>query len=275
MSGYRLDEHALVALGFQQPDIRALRFILEQANTVQVSASINTAGTLVKRDSSGNFAAGTITANLTGAATTAGAWTTARTLSFTGDATGSGSVNGSADVATALTIANDAVTYAKMQNVSATDMLIGRSTAGAGDPEEIPCTAAGRALIDDADAAAQRATLNMPDGVYTPTLSNVTNVAASTAFQCLYVRHGGTVMVSGRFNADPTAAGAVVLDISLPVASDLAANEDLNGTAVSPDVAGLCASIRAATAANRARVEWVAVDTANRTWTFDFMYRIL
>lgn len=39
-------------------------------------------------------------------------WTTARTLSFTGDATGSGSVDGSVDVATALTLANTAVTPA-------------------------------------------------------------------------------------------------------------------------------------------------------------------
>ena len=36
-------------------------------------------------------------------------WTSARTLSFTGDVTGSGSVDGSANVATALTIAADAV----------------------------------------------------------------------------------------------------------------------------------------------------------------------
>ena len=57
------------------------------------------------------------------------------------------------------TIDNDAVTYAKIQNVSATDRLLGRSTAGAGDIEEIPCTAAGRAILDDADAAAQRTTL--------------------------------------------------------------------------------------------------------------------
>lgn len=56
-------------------------------------------------------------------------------------------------------IDNDAVTYAKMQNVSATDRLLGRSTAGVGDVEEIVCTAAGRALLDDADAAAQLATL--------------------------------------------------------------------------------------------------------------------
>ena len=58
-------------------------------------------------------------------------------------------------------IAADAVTYAKIQDVSATDKLLGRSTAGAGDVEEITCTAAGRALLDDADATAQRATLGL------------------------------------------------------------------------------------------------------------------
>jgi len=61
----------------------------------------------------------------------------------------------------ASTIANGVVTYAKMQNVSATDKLLGRSTAGAGVVEEIPCTAAGRALLDDATAADQRTTLGL------------------------------------------------------------------------------------------------------------------
>lgn len=36
------------------------------------------------------------------------------------------------------TIANDAVTYAKIQNVSTTDRLLGRDTAAAGNIEEIP-----------------------------------------------------------------------------------------------------------------------------------------
>ena len=58
-------------------------------------------------------------------------------------------------------ILNANVTYAKIQNVSATDRLLGRSTAGAGVVEEIVCTAAGRALIDDASAAAQRTTLGL------------------------------------------------------------------------------------------------------------------
>ncbi len=44
---------------------------------------------------------------------------------------------------------------------TATDKLLGRSAAGAGAGEEIPITAAGRALIAGADAAAQRATLEL------------------------------------------------------------------------------------------------------------------
>lgn len=56
---------------------------------------------------------------------------------------------------------NDQITYAKIQNVSVTDRLLGRSTAGAGDVEEVTCTAAGRAILDDADAGAQRTTLGL------------------------------------------------------------------------------------------------------------------
>lgn len=59
------------------------------------------------------------------------------------------------------TIDSGAVTYAKIQNVSATDKLLGRVSSGAGSIEEIACTAAGRALLDDADNAAQRTTLGL------------------------------------------------------------------------------------------------------------------
>lgn len=55
---------------------------------------------------------------------------------------------------TVWTIDNDAVTYAKIQNVSATDKLLGRSTAGAGDVEEIACTAAARSILDDTTVGA-------------------------------------------------------------------------------------------------------------------------
>jgi hypothetical protein len=72
----------------------------------------------------------------------------------TADQLGSGAV-------TTAKLGSAAVTYDKLQNVSVTDRLLGRSTAGAGSVEEITCTSAGRALLDDADAATQRATLGL------------------------------------------------------------------------------------------------------------------
>jgi hypothetical protein len=73
---------------------------------VDAATSSNTASTLVKRDSSGNFSAGTITAALLGNASTASAWQTARNLSLTGDGTATlAGVNGSANVSAAFTLA--------------------------------------------------------------------------------------------------------------------------------------------------------------------------
>lgn len=57
----------------------------------------------------------------------------------------------------------DTVDFSKMQNIS-TDVLLGRATSGSGDIEEITCTAAGRALLDDANASAQRTTLGVVIG---------------------------------------------------------------------------------------------------------------
>jgi hypothetical protein len=58
--------------------------------------------------------------------------------------------------------------------VSSSDRLLGRSSAGAGASEEITCTSAGRALLDDADASAQRTTLELKTGA-------TTNITTSTS----------------------------------------------------------------------------------------------
>ena len=62
---------------------------------------------------------------------------------------------------TLASIANDVITYAKIQNVSATDKVLGRATAGSGDIEEIACTAAARSILDDATVADIRTTLGL------------------------------------------------------------------------------------------------------------------
>jgi hypothetical protein len=122
---------------------------------------------------------GTLTAErvVTDSTSVTANWATGGQVAFeraalTGDVTASANGN-------ATTIANDAVTFAKMQNI-ATDKLLGRATAGSGDVEEITCTSAGRALLDDADAAAQRTTLGLGT-IATQAASSVTITGGSLA----------------------------------------------------------------------------------------------
>ena len=77
---------------------------------VDAATDANTANTIVKRDASGNFSAGTITAALSGNATTASAWQTARTIGVSGDANGTVSIDGSANANIPLTLGNSGVT---------------------------------------------------------------------------------------------------------------------------------------------------------------------
>lgn len=61
-------------------------------------------------------------------------------------------------------IKDGTVAYGDIQNVSATDKVLGRSTAGAGTVEEIACTAAGRTFIAAASATAETAILDAMTG---------------------------------------------------------------------------------------------------------------
>ena len=78
---------------------------------VSAATNANTASAIVKRDASGNFSAGTITAALSGTASTATALATGRTIALTGDVTyTSGSFDGTGNVTGTATLANTAVT---------------------------------------------------------------------------------------------------------------------------------------------------------------------
>jgi hypothetical protein len=92
-------------------------------------------------------------------------------------------------------LANDAVTYAKMQNVSATDRILGRSSAGAGDVQEIVCTAFARTLLDDASASAALTTLGASASTHGH--GNITSAGAigSTANLPLITTTSGVITV--------------------------------------------------------------------------------
>ncbi len=80
------------------------------AYTIDSNATaLATANTIVFRDASGNFAANTITAALTGNASTATTLQTARTITLSGDVAGSVSFNGSSDVTITTTVQSNSV----------------------------------------------------------------------------------------------------------------------------------------------------------------------
>jgi hypothetical protein len=102
---------------------------------------------------------------------------------LTGDVTASQGSN-------ATTIANDAVTFAKMQDI-ATDRLLGRVSASTGNVEEVTCTDFAQSILDDANEAAFKATVNLEIG---------TDVQAWSANLDEYAA------------VNPTAAGLAILD---------------------------------------------------------------
>lgn len=112
------------------------------------------------------------------------------------------------------TIDNDAVTYAKIQNVTATDKLLGRSSSGAGDIEEIACTAAGRDLLDDVDASAQRTTLGLgtlatQSGTFSGTSSG-TNTGDQNLFSTIAVAGQNSVVADTTTDTLTLAAGSYI-----------------------------------------------------------------
>ena len=75
-------------------------------------------------------------------------------------------------------IVNGAVTAIKT-GFSTTDRLLGRSSAGSGNGEEITCTAFARSLLDDVDAAAARATLGALQSVNDPTFTGTVTISGN------------------------------------------------------------------------------------------------
>lgn len=154
----------------------------------------------------------------------------------------------------------------------------------------VPFATTNGRLVDDADmtfatdtltvtkiivgGGASIASLNFNN--YTPTLTNVANLTASTPYACSWFRVGNMVTVSGKADVDPTlTATATQLGISLPVASNFAAQEDCAGTAFASGIASQGAAIRADAANDRAEMVWISTDVTNQPMYFIFTYEIL
>jgi hypothetical protein len=104
------------------------------------------------------------------------------------------------DAIVTASIPDSAITYGKLQGVSA-DKLLG--SIGGGVVEEISLTAAGRALLDDASSLAQRATLELGNVDNTSDANKPVSSAQAAANALRLLLTGGTLSGFLTLHADP------------------------------------------------------------------------
>lgn len=145
------------------------------------ATSTNTPLTVPLRDNSGNFSAGTITASLAGNASTA------TNVAWTG-------VTGRPTALSQFT--NDLGNYGGW------------------------ITGINSSMVTTALGYTPANSIYTTSGVSTPTISGITNVSSSTAYDQHYIRVGNEVTVKGKFLLSPTANGLTVVRISFPTSPD-------------------------------------------------------
>jgi len=134
----------------------------------------------------------------------------------------------------------------------------------------------GTALHNNAGPVTGTANQYIVSGTYTPTTTNVANLDASTSYPAQWTRVGNVVTVSGKVQIDPTAPTvATQLGLSLPIASNLANQEDCAGTAFAPGIAGQGAAILADAGNDRAQMEWIAGDLTVQPMYYVYQYEVL
>ena len=116
---------------------------------------------------------------------------------------------------------------------------------------------------------------NVFSGTYTPTLTNTTNVASSTAVTCQYMRVGNVVTISGQFSVQATTGGsAFVLGMSLPIASDFTLQRQAGGSFSAGSTALTVNVIVGDTTNDRLLIAGIMTDTASRACAFHATYLI-
>src|SRR3989304_1121707 len=119
---------------------------------------------------------------------------------------------------------------------------------------------------DTADTA-----LDTTSGTYTPTLTNVTNIAASTSNNANYMRVGNMVTVAGQCLIDPTTTDVEAeLGISLPIASNFATGGECGGVGFFFGAFGRGGTIIGDATNNRARFEFTPDVNTNTGATYTF-----
>lgn len=113
-------------------------------------------------------------------------------------------------------------------------------------------------------------------GIYTATVTGVTNCTGTATTNCQYMKVGNVVTVSGRFFVQATVINAFTeANISLPISSDITSPEQCGGTAMHNNGTTMfMASIRGNVSTNVADIYLSPSNTSNNVYYFHFTYQV-
>jgi hypothetical protein len=184
-AGVIIDSDINASAGIVDTKLATISTAGKVSNSATTATSANTVNTIVARDGSGNFTAGTITAALTGNADTATKLSSSRTFAVTGDITGtvSSDLTTGASIATSIAAgvivdadvnASAGIAFSKLAPLTSANILVGSSgnvatsVAVTGDVTigNTGVTAISAGVIVDADvsASAEIAVSKLADG---------------------------------------------------------------------------------------------------------------
>lgn len=112
-------------------------------------------------------------------------------------------------------------------------------------------------------------------GTYTPTITNTTNVTASTAYLCTYSRTDNTVTFSGQIDIDPTSASSsTILGMTIPVLSAFTTSRQCGGTFSAITSASDGGGIITDATNDRLTLQYICTtDVSNHTYSFHVTYQ--
>lgn len=232
---------------------------------VDTATNNNTASMIVKRDASGNFSAGTITAALSGNATTATALAAAVTIALAGDVAGSVSFDGSGNVSITTAIQDNSVdlgTHTTGNYVATVaDAGNGNLTISGSGSETAAVT------VDLADSGVTAASYG--SGTAVPVLAvdakgRITSASTATI--------DTTFTVGADVGDDDVVGGGETLTLSggTGLTSTVSANEvtfALDDTAVSAGTYGSASAVPVITVDAQGRITGVSTQTSSSSFT--------
>ena len=117
---------------------------------------------------------------------------------------------------------------------------------------------------------------NVLGGTWTPTLTTVTNVTASTTRLGQYIRVGSIVTCSGTVDITSTTIGTTTtIGVSLPVASNFADTLQCSGIISSSSRDGSTGAVSSDLTNDRAQIDLVAIATSSTTYKYSFQYQVI